>query len=101
MRVVLPEGATNIKTNLPFEVDEEYNTKHFGYLDVFGKPTIVFKKRLVSDFHYKEFHITYNFDNTDILIEPVLIFSAFLLFFMSLIIFKRIEFKSLRVKWFI
>jgi oligosaccharyltransferase complex subunit alpha (ribophorin I) len=54
LRIILPEGATDIKANLPF-TSEQTMEKTFSYLDVKGRPTLVVKKKLVFDHHYKEF----------------------------------------------
>jgi oligosaccharyltransferase complex subunit alpha (ribophorin I) len=44
LKVILPEGATNIKAHIPFEIDSETRDLHFSTLDYFGKPVIVIKK---------------------------------------------------------
>lgn len=58
LRVILPEGASNIQVEFPpFEVDETEVTKTFSYLDTVGRPTIVIKKRNVSKYHYQQFSV--------------------------------------------
>jgi oligosaccharyltransferase complex subunit alpha (ribophorin I) len=47
----LPEGASNIKPELPFAVDSYHIEYTFSYLDTEGRPTLVFKKKNVIDFH--------------------------------------------------
>ncbi|EGR31951.1 ribophorin i, putative [Ichthyophthirius multifiliis] len=45
LRVVLPEGAYNIKPELPFNVDSYHQEITFSYLDSQGRPTLVFRKK--------------------------------------------------------
>jgi len=43
VRVILPEGASNIKLELPFQVTgaDVSVGKYFGILDYFGRPEII------------------------------------------------------------
>ena len=51
MRVILPEGAVNIKHELPFSVDSYHTEMTYSYLDTIGRPTLIFKKKNVIDYH--------------------------------------------------
>jgi hypothetical protein len=48
VRVILPEGASNIHVELPGQLEGKLDsiemTKYFGTMDYFGRPTIVMKK---------------------------------------------------------
>ena len=73
LRIIFPEGSKDIKVNskqnkkifnqffnqvdLPFEVDSNEMTKTFSFLDIEGRPTMVIKKRLVSEFHHQGFKV--------------------------------------------
>lgn len=48
----MPEGAENIKVDIPFEVDSIEHTKTFSILDIQGRPTLIIKKKHVGEFHY-------------------------------------------------
>lgn len=48
LRVVLPEGASNIDVTLPFEMDNEEITSYPTYLDTTGRPAIVLERAKCS-----------------------------------------------------
>lgn len=55
LRVMLPEGATDIQVNLPFEAEIEEKLE-FSYLDFIGRPVMVIKKQnVIDDYHNKDF----------------------------------------------
>lgn len=47
VRVMLPEGAKNIRLELPqnFNIDKMELSKYFGTLDFFGRPMLIITKR--------------------------------------------------------
>jgi len=55
VEVILPEGAYDFQTFLPFKVDKQYNMTVFSYLDLFGRPVLVYEKENAVDFHRKPF----------------------------------------------
>ncbi len=56
LKVVLPEGATDIKVHLPFSVDSEERSSLFSTLDYIGRPVVVLKKaNVVSSLHQDYF----------------------------------------------
>ena len=46
VRVVLPEGARNLRLELPqnFNIDKMELSKYFGTLDFFGRPMLILTK---------------------------------------------------------
>jgi len=44
VKVILPEGATNIKVHVPFKLDSEERSLHFSTLDYWGRPVVVLRK---------------------------------------------------------
>jgi oligosaccharyltransferase complex subunit alpha (ribophorin I) len=71
--VVLPEGATNIKTVLPFPVDSEGSDVKYTYLDVTGRPVVVLTKRNAAPEHNAKFSVDYSFSTASIVREPLLL----------------------------
>lgn len=63
LKVILPEGATDIKYEIPFEIDEKLEDLTFSYLDTTGRPTLIFKKKLVSGYLGQNFKIRYRFNS--------------------------------------
>ncbi|KAL4511992.1 hypothetical protein ABPG72_012837 [Tetrahymena utriculariae] len=98
LKVILPEGATDIKSELPFSVDSQYTENTFSYLDTNGRPTLVFKKKNVIDFHNQYFYVHYKLSTINLIKKPLLIFGAFLIFFITLIVLNRLSLKSLKSK---
>ncbi|WFC99558.1 dolichyl-diphosphooligosaccharide--protein glycosyltransferase subunit 1 [Malassezia yamatoensis] len=44
VRIVLPEGASDIQVTLPFKMDLEQYTKYSTYLDTVGRPAVILKR---------------------------------------------------------
>lgn len=70
VRVVLPEGATNIDVELPGAMNNYVDKnitldKYFGTLDFFGRPMIVIKQsNAVYMLQDEIIRVKYNFDNS-------------------------------------
>lgn len=93
VRVILPEGASNIEVFPPFSVDSQSSATHFTYLDTFGRPVIVLEKKNVISEHNKMLRVQYSFGTLGMLREPFLLVSAFFLFFVAIMLYYRVEFK--------
>lgn len=95
VRVILPEGATNIRLELPqnFEIDNFELSKYFGTLDFFGRPMLVInKKNAVHELLDHTMKVHYEFNNsTDLYLEPVQMFCMIFAIFFIAIIYSRIE----------
>lgn len=91
LRVILPEGASDIQPILPFAVDEVSQVSHFTYLDVSGRPVLVLKKKNLVNEHDQPLYVLYKFKSTAMLQEPLLLVTAFFVFFLSIIVITRID----------
>eukprot|EP01102_Stenamoeba_stenopodia_P018754 TRINITY_DN6940_c0_g1_i1.p1 TRINITY_DN6940_c0_g1~~TRINITY_DN6940_c0_g1_i1.p1 ORF type:complete len:626 (+),score=154.03 TRINITY_DN6940_c0_g1_i1:51-1928(+) len=91
LRIILPEGASDIKPVLPFDVDSESEERHFTYLDVSGRPVLVLKKKNIVNEHDQQLYVLYRFKSTAMLQEPLLLVTAFFVFFLSIIVITRID----------
>jgi len=87
----LPEGATDIDVDVPFEVETTYD--HIvTYLDVSsGRPIVVITKRNLVNDHNQNFKVRYYSPKLMMLFEPVLLIGGFFAFFLIIIIILRIE----------
>lgn len=86
----MPEGATNIKAHLPFEVDEDSRDLHFSTLDYIGRPVVVIKKSNVfSPEHSQIFQISYTFETASLFIEPIYVIAVVFACFLTAIGFAR------------
>jgi len=93
-KIALPEGAYDIRLELPYEVDSTYLERRFTYLDssIFGgRPVQAFTKRNVVDLHTRYFQVYYRYNTNTIALKPILMCTTFFLLFLVLIIFHRID----------
>lgn len=64
VKVILPEGATDIQVDLPFEVDSITIGRYYGTLDYFGRPEItIYKKDAVHDLYDATLRVKYRYNN--------------------------------------
>lgn len=70
--MVLPEGASDIDTAVPFEVSSSTDTK-YTYFDTIGRPVIVIKMRNVVAEHNLNFQVDYSFSTLLMVQEPTLL----------------------------
>ncbi|CAI9773941.1 unnamed protein product [Fraxinus pennsylvanica] len=80
IKVVLPEGSKNPSVKAPFTVEHSLETK-YSYLDVIGRTVVVLEKKNVVPEHNVPFQVFYNFNPMFMLAEPLMLVSAFSLFF--------------------
>lgn len=92
VKIILPEGCTNIKLKTPYTVQRKGDDLTFTYLDTFGRPTITFTKTNLVENHIANFELHYNFSKVLLLQEPLLIISFVFIIFILTIIFKRLDF---------
>lgn len=95
VRVILPEGATNIKLELPFQAHNGATIsldKYFGTLDFYGRPMIIIDKpNAVHDICNGLMRVKYNFAQNSMLLEPVQLFGMIFCIFLAIIIFYNVE----------
>lgn len=90
-QVVLPEGCTDIQTDLPFPVEQSIEKK-FSYLDTMGRPVLVLKIKNVTPDHNVPLAVLYRFSSMYQLQEPMLLVTAFFAFFCLVLVYSRCEF---------
>ena len=61
VKIILPEGASDIKLTTPYPVQELPRTLHFTYLDITGRPVITLTKKNLVENHIQDFVVEYNF----------------------------------------
>ncbi|KAG9290784.1 hypothetical protein G9A89_011747 [Geosiphon pyriformis] len=93
VRVVLPEGAKDVKVETPFTIDRESHGIHKTYLDTSGRYLVVLEKNNVVDEHVELFQISYRYDNYEFLRKPLAVSTVFFAGFLFSIIYSRMEFK--------
>jgi len=92
VRVILPEGASDIEVHTPFAIDGKSRDTHYTYLDTTGRPVLIVKKKNIVSDHNRFFQVTYKFSQLSLLQEPFLLIVAFFLFFLLIMVYIRLEF---------
>ncbi|OMJ16835.1 Dolichyl-diphosphooligosaccharide-protein glycosyltransferase subunit 1 [Smittium culicis] len=69
--VVLPEGATDIKTIIPFDVDSETISTVYKHLDFFGRKQVLIKKKNVSTELSTPIIVSYKLPGYNQIVKPV------------------------------
>jgi oligosaccharyltransferase complex subunit alpha (ribophorin I) len=91
VKVVLPEGASDIKVDLPFPMTQTMESRA-TYLDVAGRPVVVLEaKNLINEQLAKTIKVTYRFTSTDLLREPAMLVGGTLALFLFFIIASRVS----------
>jgi oligosaccharyltransferase complex subunit alpha (ribophorin I) len=90
VKVILPEGADNIKVKLPIETNYqvEYD-KEYGCLDLFGRKSVIIKLINMYDVYNTNIFITYDYQWTMLFVKPIILIAYFIILFVILIIYSR------------
>jgi oligosaccharyltransferase complex subunit alpha (ribophorin I) len=94
LRLVMPDGASNIRLNLPVEKYHLAREKSFSYLDFFGRPTLVITMNNVYDIHRFDFSVNYTYNSNWLLFKPILVIGFFFFIFICLIVYFRLDLSS-------
>ncbi|KAI8470184.1 MAG: Ribophorin I-domain-containing protein [Monoraphidium minutum] len=89
-RIVLPEGSTNIKYTLPYEMEASWDKK-YTYLDTAGRPVLVLRKSNLIALHNKAVAVDYTFTTAALLHEPMLLIMVFAALFAAYAAYNRLE----------
>ncbi|KAK4435997.1 Dolichyl-diphosphooligosaccharide--protein glycosyltransferase subunitB [Sesamum alatum] len=90
IKVVLPEGSQDPSVEVPFAVKQSLETK-YSYLDVIGRTVVVLEKKNVVPDHNVPFQVHYKFNPIFMLAEPLMLASAFFLFFITCVAYLHID----------
>lgn len=86
----MPEGASDLRHELPFPVDVSADKK-LTYLDSAGRPVLVLhRSNLVQD-HNVPLTVTYRTPGLLMLQEPLMLVSGFMVLFASVLVFSRLD----------
>jgi oligosaccharyltransferase complex subunit alpha (ribophorin I) len=99
VRVILPEGAENIRSRLPFSVESEKRKIFKTYLDTTGRTVLIFEKKNIVDEHNLNFYVDYDFPSINLLREPLILIVSLFLFCIILMIYTRFNFSISKVNF--
>jgi len=91
LRVILPEGSSDIKWATPFDIDSESFSSRVTYLDTFGRPVLSLKKKNLVRYHDQYFQVAYSFSRLSMFREPLMLIVAFGVFFGLSILYARLK----------
>lgn len=91
LKIVIPEGAQDVKVVPPFEVDSESREILKTYLDTTGRTVVVLKKTRLVPEHNQDVIVTYRFASTSILHEPLLVIGGLFAFCLFIMIYVRVD----------
>ncbi|KAH8170185.1 ribophorin I domain-containing protein [Sarocladium implicatum] len=87
VRVLLPEGATNVKifTDIPeSSLDESSVDTHQTYLDTLGRTSVTLRARnLVDDFRDRQLIISYDLTLSSVLRKPLVVFGSMMAIYVA------------------
>ena len=92
VKIILPEGSSNIQLDLPYEATRLPDSLHYTYLDTVGRPVISVTKRNLIENHIQNFKLKYTFPKILMLQEPLLVSIALYLLFLLVIMYVRLDF---------
>mmetsp|Transcript_13654 Transcript_13654/g.18686 ORF Transcript_13654/g.18686 Transcript_13654/m.18686 type:complete len:450 (+) Transcript_13654:22-1371(+) len=96
IKVILPEGCSDIKVSVPYEVEQSRTTR-FTYLDSDlngGRPVIILKAKNIVPEHDKNVVISYKFSTSRMIVEPMMLVAVYLLLFIICSTVARTSSKS-------
>lgn len=73
VKIILPEGSSNFKLTLPYEVKRQPNEVYYSYLDTVGRPVIVLSKKNLVEAHIQTIEVRYTHKPIYLLQEPLLV----------------------------
>ena len=90
VKIILPEGADNIKVKLPIETSYQVDyDKEYGCLDLFGRKSVIIKLNNMYDVYNTNIFITYDYQWLILFVKPLILIVYFIILFVVLIIYNR------------
>ncbi|RPD67302.1 oligosaccharyl transferase alpha subunit [Lentinus tigrinus ALCF2SS1-7] len=96
VKIVLPEGATDIEYFVPYPALDETISTHISYLDTVGRPKITLKYAQLTDKHGGNIYVTYKVPFSAHMKKPVAVTTAFAGIFTLALAWKRVDFRIRR-----
>ncbi|KAJ3030186.1 UNVERIFIED_CONTAM: hypothetical protein HDU68_009827 [Siphonaria sp. JEL0065] len=96
LRVALPEGALNVKVDLPFKADSETHSVWHTNLDSIGRPLVIIQKNNVADEYAVDVQISYDYPSTELYRKPLVVSTAFFGLLLLGLVYARLDFSLVR-----
>lgn len=91
VKIILPEGATDIQVVTPFAMNQTMDTRA-TYLDTTGRPVVVLQgSNLVQEQLQRSIQVSYSFTSTDLMREPAMLIGGTFAFFFVVILASHLS----------
>ncbi|KAJ3437575.1 dolichyl-diphosphooligosaccharide--protein glycosyltransferase subunit [Anaeramoeba flamelloides] len=91
MKIILPEGTSKIKAEIPFGIDSQSFQVYNEFLDTTGRPVMDLNKKFLVPSHNQNIEIFYDLAFIDMWRKPLLLVSIFFVVFCLIILISRIN----------
>ncbi|EKM80291.1 hypothetical protein AGABI1DRAFT_113490 [Agaricus bisporus var. burnettii JB137-S8] len=91
LKIVLPEGATDVEVVTPYPSLTLWLDKHTAYLDTIGRPAIMFEYKDLTPAHAKNIYVRYKLSSGDHFRKPVAVSAVFFGLFFFTFVVRRID----------
>ena len=92
LRIVLPDGATDVNVHVPFPVDSIEHSVHKTYLDTTGRPVVTITKALVTENHAQPVYVTYSYPLSAQLQKPLVVTSVVGSLLLAFLLLRRVDY---------
>ncbi|TXT10813.1 hypothetical protein VHUM_02318 [Vanrija humicola] len=92
LRIVLPDGATDVEVFTPFPVDAIEHSVHKTYLDTTGRPVVTITKALVTENHAQNVFVSYNYPLSAQLQKPLIVTAVVGVLLFVFIVLRRVDY---------
>jgi len=91
LKIVLPEGVTDVQLDTPYPVSRAADTLHPTYLDTSGRIVVTATANNLSPRHIQDFLLAYKFSTFHMLQEPMLVVAVFLGLLIMVMVWVRVD----------
>ncbi|KAK7470656.1 dolichyl-diphosphooligosaccharide--protein glycosyltransferase subunit 1 [Stygiomarasmius scandens] len=91
VKIILPEGATDVEYVLPFPAISTEESTHVTYLDTLGRPAITFKYKNLTTKHAKSIYVSYKVPFSVHFRKPIAVATALLSLFVFGMVARRVD----------
>jgi len=91
VKIILPEGATNVEVSQPFPAITHWIATHTTYLDSIGRPALIFKYKNLTIMHAQSIFVSYSVPFSAHLRKPFVVAIAVFSLFVLALMGRRID----------
>ena len=78
VRIILPEGVTDLELSTPYSMTRGEDTLHYTYLDTTGRTVVsLYSNKLLNESHIQDFQLGFSYPHCTMLAEPLILVAAF------------------------